>query len=109
MLENSVPEGLYPVERTHAGAVIEELQPMGRPHVGEVQEALQPMLEKENSIRRKKWQTKCYELTTTTIPLFGEDIEESGVKLSLRKRRAGGRFLVFSCYISLSYLVINWQ
>ena len=33
MLEQ--PEGLNPVEGTHAGAVHEELQPMGRTHVGE--------------------------------------------------------------------------
>jgi len=34
MLEQSVPEGLHPVEKTHAGAVLEELQPMGGTHVG---------------------------------------------------------------------------
>jgi len=36
MLEQSVPEGLHPMERTHAGAVHQELQPVGRTHVGEV-------------------------------------------------------------------------
>jgi len=36
MLEQSVPEGLHPVERTHAGAGREELQPVGRTHFGEV-------------------------------------------------------------------------
>jgi len=36
MLERPVPEGLYPVEGTHAEAVHEELQPMGRTHIGEV-------------------------------------------------------------------------
>ena len=30
MLEQPVPEGLYPVEGTHAGAVREQLQPVGR-------------------------------------------------------------------------------
>ncbi|OPJ73590.1 hypothetical protein AV530_005913 [Patagioenas fasciata monilis] len=34
MLEQSVPEGLYPMERTHAGEVHKELQPMRRTHVG---------------------------------------------------------------------------
>lgn len=29
-----VPEGLYPMERTHVGAVWKELQPVGRTHVG---------------------------------------------------------------------------
>jgi len=36
MLEQSFPEGLHPVEGTHAGAVHEELQPVGRTHLGEV-------------------------------------------------------------------------
>ncbi|GAB0180379.1 zinc finger and BTB domain-containing protein 5 [Grus japonensis] len=35
-LEQSGPEGLHPMEGTHAGAVCEEPQPMGRTHVGEV-------------------------------------------------------------------------
>ncbi|GAB0180894.1 AN1-type zinc finger protein 5-like [Grus japonensis] len=43
MLEQSVPEGLYPVEGTHAGAVGEELQPEGRTHVAEVRGGLSPM------------------------------------------------------------------
>jgi len=36
MLEQSVPEGLHPMGRTHAGAVHEELHPIGITHVGEV-------------------------------------------------------------------------
>jgi len=36
MLEQPVPEGLHPVERSHAGAVREELQSVGRTHIGEV-------------------------------------------------------------------------
>ena len=34
MLIQSVPEGLYPVKRTHNEAVHEGLQPMGRIHIG---------------------------------------------------------------------------
>ena len=34
-LEQSVPEGLQPAERTHTGAVHEELQHVGRTHVEE--------------------------------------------------------------------------
>lgn len=41
-LEQSVPEGLHPVEGTHARAVHEELQPVRRTHVGEVWERLSP-------------------------------------------------------------------
>jgi len=36
MLEQSAPEGLHPMERTHAGAVCEGLQPVRRTHVREV-------------------------------------------------------------------------
>ena len=42
-LEQSVPEGLYIMERTCSGPVLEELQPVGRTHVGEVHEELSPM------------------------------------------------------------------
>ncbi|GAB0187733.1 hypothetical protein GRJ2_001238600 [Grus japonensis] len=42
-LEQSAPEGLHPVEGTHAGAVGEELQPVGRSHVGEVGGGLSPV------------------------------------------------------------------
>ncbi|PKU38096.1 ubx domain-containing protein 4 [Limosa lapponica baueri] len=34
--EQSVPEGLHPMERTHTGAVCEELQPVGGTKIGEV-------------------------------------------------------------------------
>ncbi|XP_075367903.1 uncharacterized protein LOC142414491 [Mycteria americana] len=42
-LEQSVPEGLHPMEETHAGAVGEELQPMGRTHAGAVRGGLSPV------------------------------------------------------------------
>jgi len=42
-LEHSVPEGLHPVEVTHAGAVCEGQQPMGRTHIGEVCGELSPV------------------------------------------------------------------
>ncbi|PKU46494.1 hypothetical protein llap_3213 [Limosa lapponica baueri] len=42
MLDQFVPEGLHPVEMTHAGEVHGELQPVGRNHVGEVQGGLSP-------------------------------------------------------------------
>jgi len=43
MLEQSIAEGLYSIERVHAGAVLEELQPRGKTHVGEINEGLYPM------------------------------------------------------------------
>jgi len=42
-MEQPVPEGLHPMEGTHAGAVREELQPVGRTHVGEFCEELSPV------------------------------------------------------------------
>lgn len=43
MLEKTIPEGPYPIERTHAGAGLKELQPMARTDVGEVHEELYPL------------------------------------------------------------------
>ncbi|PKU41474.1 ubx domain-containing protein 4 [Limosa lapponica baueri] len=42
MLEQSIPEGLHLMERTHGGAVHEELQPIGRTHTGVVRGELSP-------------------------------------------------------------------
>jgi len=55
MLEQSVPDGLQLVERTHAGAV---LQLMGRTRVGEVHEGRGGiLLEQRKRVRRVEWQT----------------------------------------------------
>jgi len=76
-VEQSVPEGLHPVEGTHTGAVCEELQPMGRTYVGEVCRELSPLrgtftLEQGQSVRSLEGQgvaeTTCDELTITPIP-----------------------------------------
>jgi len=61
MLEQPVPEGLHPVEGTHAGAVCEELQPVGRTHVGVAHGELSPVggdptLEQGQRVRRKERQ-----------------------------------------------------
>ncbi|KAK4830792.1 hypothetical protein QYF61_013625, partial [Mycteria americana] len=59
-LEQSVPEGLHPVERTRAGTVLEELQPTGRTCAGVAHAGLYPvdmsMLEPGKSVRRKERQ-----------------------------------------------------
>lgn len=34
--EECAPEGLHPMERTHAGTVLKNPQPMGKPHIVEV-------------------------------------------------------------------------
>lgn len=43
MLQQTIPEGVQPMEGTHAGADNEELQFVGRTHVGEVCGRLFPM------------------------------------------------------------------
>lgn len=43
MIDQSIPEGLHLMERTHMGQVHEELQHMERTHVGEVNEGLSSM------------------------------------------------------------------
>ncbi|KAK4810920.1 hypothetical protein QYF61_013328 [Mycteria americana] len=58
MLEQSVPDELYPVEWTHTGAVLEEVQPVGRTHAGAGEKC------KEEGAA----EMKCYELTITPIP-----------------------------------------
>ena len=42
-LEQSVPEGLQPIEGTYAGAICEELQLVGRTHAKEVCGGLSPI------------------------------------------------------------------
>ena len=114
-LEFSVPEGLYPVERTHAGAVLEELQPMGRTHVGEGREGSYLWEEPHDGEEHEEEgaaEMKCYELTTTPFslslcPACGEEeVEELGVKLSLGRREGWGEgvfsfFLISYCPILL--------
>ena len=78
VLEQSVPEGLQPMERTHAGTDLEELQPSGRTHVGEVPGGLSPVGETPHWSRRGvrspppeeegAAETTCDELTPTPIP-----------------------------------------
>jgi len=43
MLEQSVPEGLHLLERTHDGAVLEGLQPMRGTNIGAASEGLYPV------------------------------------------------------------------
>ncbi|KAK4831704.1 hypothetical protein QYF61_018756, partial [Mycteria americana] len=78
MLEQSVPEGLHPLERTHAGAVREELQPVGRTHIGEVHGGLSPVGGTPRWSRGRvrspppeeegAAETACDELTAAPIP-----------------------------------------
>ena len=89
--EQSVPDGLYTVERIHAGAVCGELQSVGRSHIWGSSE------------------TKCYEPTATPIPQtpvpLGAKAEELGMKLSLGRREGGGKVVLIVFYFSLSFLI----
>jgi len=112
-LEQSVPEGLHPMEGTHAGAVCEELQPMGRTPVREVCGELSPVrgtftLEQGKSGRNPPHEgqgaaeTRCDELTAAPIPLrcLGVGGRETGVKLSLGRREGWGEGVLRSRFIS---------
>ncbi|TRZ07982.1 hypothetical protein HGM15179_019128 [Zosterops borbonicus] len=73
MLEQSVPEGLYPMERTQARAVCGELHPLRMTHIGGVREGLSPMggtpyWSGEEHEEEGAAETKHYVLTTTCIP-----------------------------------------
>jgi len=77
MLEQSVPEGLHPIKRTHAGAVREEQQPVGRIHIGEVHGRLSerdPTLQQGQNVKSSppeeegETETTCDALTTTPLP-----------------------------------------
>jgi len=119
MLEQPVPEGLHPVEGTHAGAVHEELQPMGRTHIVEVCGELSPvrgtfMLEQGQSVRSPPpeeegaAETMCDELTITPIPplpvLLGGRRERNGSEaVPGKKGGVGGRSFKIWFYFSLSY------
>ena len=77
-LGQSVPEGLQPMEGTHAGTVREELQPVGRTHPGEVHEGLSPVggtprwsrgqVRSPPPEEEGAAETTCDELTPTPIP-----------------------------------------
>jgi len=65
----SVPEGLYPVERTHAGAVL-ELQHMERTRIGESHEGLYPWERPHSGEKHEEGaaEMKHYGLIATPIP-----------------------------------------
>lgn len=70
MPEQSIPERLYTVERTQAGAGIEKQQPIGETHIGAVQEGLYPMggtshWSMGTAEEEGRGKTKCYELTAS--------------------------------------------
>lgn len=71
-LQQSVPEELHHLEKTHTGAVLEELQTVGKTHVGAVHEGLNPVGTTPTEAGKKfeeeeEAEMKCYELTITLI------------------------------------------
>ena len=118
-LEQSVPEGLQTVGRTHAGVVREELQPVGRTPVGEVCGELSPMrgtsgagAECEES---SPWGTRSGRNKvgwTDRNPHFpspctapGEELER--IRSEVKPVKKEGRFVFCSHYPTLIWLVIN--
>jgi len=92
-------------EGIHAGAVREELQPVGRTHVGEICGELSPLRgascwSRGRSVRSPPHEEEAAvemtrdELTTTPFTIYlrhsGEEVENSGVKLSLGRREVWG-------------------
>jgi len=119
MLEQPVPEGLHPVEGTHAQAVHEELQPVGRTHIGEVCGELPPVrgtftLGQRQSVRslpperQGLAETTYDELTVTPIPhphmsLGGRRGRNGSETEPGKKGGVGGRCFKIWFYLSLSY------
>lgn len=71
-LQQSVPEELHHLEKTHTGAVLEDLQTVGKTHVGAVHEGLNPVGTTPTEAGKKfeeeeEAEMKCYELTITLI------------------------------------------
>jgi len=120
-VEQPVPEGLHPMEGTHAGAVHEELQLVGRTHIGEVCDELSPtrgtfMLELGKSVRSPPHEeegaaeTMCDELTITPIPHppvpLGWRRQRNGIEAEPGKKGGvGGRYFKICISFSLSYSV----
>ena len=120
-LDQSVPEGLHPVERTCAWAVCEELQPVGGTRAVEVHGGLCPMggiphwsrgrLWGGRSGRDNAWWTYWNPHFLSPCTNQGEQVENSGVKLSPEIRKVWGEgvlnFVLISYYPILIWLVIK--
>jgi len=126
-LEQSVPEGLHPVGRTHVGVVREELHPVGRahmeksvenclpwegPHTGTGAECEESSPWGERSGRDNVWSTDHNLHSPSPCTTWGgEEVGNSGVKLSLGRREGWGegvwRFAFISYYPTLIWLVMN--
>ena len=110
-LEQSVPEGLHPMERTHSEAAHEELQPMGRTHVGVVHGGIFPMggtpcwslggVWRGWSSRDNVWWTDCNPLSLSSCAIVGEQVGKSGLKMS-PKRRERWREDIFKIWFHFS-------
>ena len=116
-LEQPVPEGLHPVEGTHAGVVCEDLQPMGRSHFGEVHRELwegshagsgaeceesSPWGGKSD--RDSMWRTDRNPHSQCPCAAWGEELENLGEKLSPGRKEGWGEGVFKTWfYFSLFY------
>lgn len=89
----AVPEGLHPMEETHAGAIHEELQSTGRTHIGGLWRTV-PHGGEFLPLRRERQQ--CDKLTTTLIccPLCHcqEEVENQQQSASQEDGSGEGRY-----------------
>lgn len=100
MLHQSVPEGLHPMGRTHAGGVCGELQPGGKTHTRVVYEGLYPVGDhvgaREELEEERTAEKICDKVDTSPFPIslcyLWEEEEEPGVKFNLGRRDVGERW-----------------
>ena len=116
MQEQSVPEEQYPMEKTHAGALLEELHPMESTHTGKIHGGPYPMggtscWSKGTAWRGRNSRNKVLRIDQNSHPLAllrGKEVENSWGKLSLGRReewaKPNFRFCFMSHYPTLSLI-----
>ena len=109
--DQSIPEGLHPVERICAGAVCKELQPAGRNHIGEIHEGLylweplQAGAEKQHEEERKAatvlW-TDCSSHSPSPVPLQGRRKRSHEWSWAWEEESGGGKvFVVLFLFLTI--------
>lgn len=116
ILEQSIPEGLHSLERTHSGAILQELQPVGQSHTGAVHKEMVPWQALHTGARQKceevlTMKTTCCGLTASPIPhLNAHRVEVSGMKeLSLGRTGFMRENALMSLFAFQNSILFNWQ
>lgn len=115
-LEQSVPEGLYPMERTHVGMLHEEWHSVGRIYVGKVYGELSPIgampfWSRERTWRGRSSKKKKCDVIITPIPSPCQSAQGGGRWVrsedDTNKMGVEGIWVLF-CYFSLSKIKSCW-